>query len=686
MNSSRPIRILVVTDEAARRAELQQLLGHEYPLRLILADTANAVLRLFGTDAIDLVLVFPHAEDPDLFEAASRCVRDADEHIPLIAAVEPDDAVTALSVAACGVDGFVSAEDPRRLQRVVSSQIEQVLNRHEARVSALRLQEIENRYTLLLESSSEAIAYIHEGLHIFANPAYLEAFGFSSFAEVEGLSMLDLLEAEDDGPDLKQVLKALDQDELPTESLSLNARRVDGTNFRVIVAFSPARFNGESCAQMLIREDYPDADPALAEELRRLKESDLVTGLLNHAAFVDRLKDELSERGDATGLSVLLLSLDQPDKLQSRIGIGATDTLIRAAGQLMSEAAGETLAVARLRDHTFAVLAEAQGPQGAEQLSRRVVEHCQGKILEVGERSLPVTVSVGVAPAGKGETLADTLISQAEIALHEALRSGGNAYVRYRPRISEDVNDDDLAWHERLIHALNHDEIRMMSSPITRMDDDSTTIYEIESRMRAEGSDEVLLPAVFLSAAARVGLAPRLDKELLLRLSSRLTEREPQEVNEAWLVTLSVSSIVDQAFCDHLKGMLKSGALKPEQLIWAFREFEIEDKLRQAQDFIEAFRAFGCRFALTDVSADSTLEATLSYLDLAFLRLAPEMVQNLSENEALRNKLTAIVSQCREHDTQVIAPRVEQTSDLATLWQLGINMVQGEFVREQAST
>ena len=685
MSSRRPIRILVVTDEAARRAELQHLLGHEYPLRLILADTANAVLRMFDAEAIDLVLAFPHAEDPDLFEAASRCVRDADEHIPLIAAVEPHDAATALSVAANGVDGFVSAADPRRLQRVVSSQIDQVLRHHSANADALRLDEIENRYTLLLQSSSEAIAYIHQGLHIFANPAYLEAFGFSSFGEIEGLSMLDLLEAEAGGPDLKQVLKALDHDELPSETLSLNGRRIDGTNFRVAVAFSPARFNGESCAQMLIREDYPEADPALAEELRRLKESDLVTGLLNHTAFITRLKDELSQRGNESGLAVLLLSLDQADKLQSRIGIGAMDSLHRAAGQLISDAAGEALAVARLRDHTFAVLAETRNPRGAEELARQLVERCHGRVLEVGERSLPVTVSVGVAPMGSGETSADGLISQAEIALNEALRSGGNAYVRYRPRISEDVSDDDRAWHERLIHALDHDEIRMMSSPITRMDDDSTTIYEIESRMRAEGSDEVLLPSVFFSAASRVGLAPRLDQDLLRRLCSLLAEREPQQAQEAWLVTLSMSSIVDEAFCDRLEGMLKSGALDPERLIWAFREFEIEDKLRPAQDFIECFRPFGCRFALTDVNADSPLEVPLSYLDLAFLRLTPEMVHNLSEDEALRNSLSAIVSLAKDHGTQVIAPRVDQTSDLATLWQLGITLVQGEFVREQAS-
>ncbi len=685
MTSPRSIRLLIISDQAGRRAELMQLLGNDYPLRVIHGDTASAVLRLFETESIDLLLVFPHSEEPDLLEAATRCLRDAEEPIPLIAVIESDDAETALAVAACGVDGFVNTTDPRKLKRVLANQIEQIVNTHEARAGALRLNDIETRYTLLLESSSEAIAYIHEGLYIFANPAYLSLFGFSSFYEIEGLSMLDLFEAGPDGPDLKKVLKALDRNNLPDEPLSLKAKRQDGSHFRAVVAFSPARYAGESCAQMLIREDHPEADPALAEELQRLKESDVVTGLLNHAAFANKLADELDLREDATGLSVLLVSLDQPDKLQSRVGIGATDSLIRATADILKQSVDSPLAMGRLRDYTFAVLCETPNPHSAEQLARQMVEHCNGRILEIGELSLPITVSVGVAQGSSSATAMDALMSQAEIALNEALRSGGNAYVRYRPRISEDASDDDLAWHERLIHALDHDEIRLMTSPITRMDDDSTTIYEIESRMRAEGSDEVILPSVFTGAAARVGLAPRLDRDLLRRLAALIADRE-QQPDEAWLVTLSVSSIVDQSFCDHLQGLLKSGALDPSQMILAFRDFEVEDKLRQVQDFIEKFSPAGCRFALTDVGAESKLEVSLSYLDVAYLRLAPEMVQNLSDNERLRSRLASIVRTAKANSARVIAPRVDQTSDLATLWQLDITMVQGDFVREQAAS
>jgi len=682
--SNTPTRILIVSNDAARQAEVEQLLGSRLPLRLVLADTPNAVARLFSTEQIELVLVFATSEEPELLEAATNCIRDADETLPLIAAVDPEDPHAALAAADCGVDGFVSAANARQLMRLLLRQVDQLRSRQAARTTASRLEEIENRYTLLLESSSEAIAYIHEGLHVFANPAYLSIFGFDSFEQVEAVSMLDLLEPGADGPDLKQILKALKHDELPGEPFILQAHRQDSSKFLATVAFSRARFGSENCAQMLIREHHPEADPALAEELNRLKQSDLLTGFLNHRAFVDLIGIELDSRKDATELSVFLMSIDQAERIRTKVGYGAADALIRTAGKLLADGVGQALGTARLHDHIFAVLAETPDPQSAERLARQIVEHCNGQILEIGDLTIPVTVSVGVVQGGSGETSAESLIAQAGIALSEALRSGGNAYVRYRPRISKDVSDDDMAWHERLIHALDRDEIRLMTSPITRMDDDSTTIYEIECRMRAEGSDEVLLPSVFLNAASRVGLASRMDKDLLRRLASMIAERE-EGADEAWLVTLAVNSIAEPEFCDHLQGLLANDALNAPQLIFGFQDFEIEDKLRPVQDFIERFRPLGCRFALTDVGPESIVDATLKFLDLSYVRLAPEMVQNLGENETLRSKLADMVTDARQNQARVIAPRVEKTSDLATLWQLGITLVQGDFVREQAT-
>ncbi len=678
------IKILVVTDDPSAPRELLRMLGEDSGVRTLFADTANAVSRTFETEDVHLVTIQVDPNDLALLETAGRLAREGSDPVPIIAIVKTDDARSALAAAGVGVEGFVFATNPRQIRRLTLFLVESVRARRDARTALRRLEEIESRYTLLLDSSSEAIAYIHEGLHIYANRAYLELFGYASFEDLEGLSMLDLLSASKEVPDLKQVLKALSRDDIPEDHMRLNAHRQDGSEFVALVDFSPARYGGEYCAQMLVREEVASSDPLIALELEKLKTTDMLTGLLNRHAFLERLASEVGNRSDTSGLAVLLTSLDKPDELQAKIGLGATDALIRQAAELFSEAVGEHLAMARLSDHSFGVLVEIHTREQAEALAVRIVDHCSGRIIDVRDTSLTVSASVGLAVAGSEMADVDALVAQADSALIEAMRAGGNAYVRYRPRVSSDGDEDDAAWSERLLHAIDNDEFRLVTSPITSMDDDGFLINEVETRLRAEDSDEVLMPSTYLPAASRIGMAVRLDQDMLRRLIQAAAEK-PANNDHYWLVPLCLDTVRDDQAVKRLTGQIEKGELDAARVIWGFREPEVRDKLRKVQDFITLFKPFGAQFALCDVGPESDVEPLLKHLEINFLRMAPEMIQNLSGNDGLRQKLAELVGHADEHQVRVIAPKVEHTGDLATLWQFGITLVQGDFVREEAT-
>ncbi|WP_376696030.1 EAL domain-containing response regulator [Wenzhouxiangella sp. EGI_FJ10305] len=682
-NQPTEIRILTVTDDPSAPRQLQQMLGDDAGVRTLFADTGNAVSRTFESERVDMVMINVDSADLPLFEASVRAAREQDRFVPIMAMIDEEDSRSAMAVAAVGVEGFVNETGLRQLKRLALRQVESLRARKDAEQALKSLADIEDRYTLLLDSSSEAIAYIHEGLHIYANRAYLELFGFESFEDLEGLSMLDLLSSSDDGPDLKQVLKAIARDDLPEEELLLNAHRQDGSAFTASVDFSPARYGGEYCAQMLVREKISHADPELEEELRKLKTSDMLTGALNTPAFIELLNQTVEGRPDTSGLSVLVLSLDNHDDLLDKVGVGATDDLVRETSELFRDVVGEGYTMARLRDHTFALVADCSDRGEAEKLASEIVENCSGRIIDVRDNSLTVSVAVGLAIAGSELPHPEALIEQAESALAEVLRAGGNGFVRYRPRVSAEGEEDDAAWGERLRHALDHDEFGLVTSPITSMEEDDFLISEVETRLRPEDSDEVVLPSVYMHIASRVGLATKLDADMMDRLQALARERNDE--SGQWLVPLSLDTIGDEQSVLDLFKRLGDPALDPKRMILGFRETEIREKLRPVQSFIERFRESGCRFALCDVGPDAPAESQLRHLDLDFVRLAPEMIQDLSDNEDLRQKLSTLVSHAREHQTRIIAPQVENTGDLATLWQFGIILVQGEFVREEAS-
>ncbi|MFU8831626.1 MAG: diguanylate cyclase domain-containing protein, partial [Wenzhouxiangella sp.] len=507
-------------------------------------------------DDVNLVVILVDATDLALLESVSRITREQDEQIPIMAIIKAEDARSALAAAVSGVEGCVLTTNPRQIKRLALFLVESVRARIEARTALRRLEEIEDRYTLLLDSSSEAIAYIHEGLHIYANRAYLELFEYDSFEDLEGLSMLDLLSASKEVPNLKKVLKALSRDEIPKDAMPLNAHRQDGTEFRAMVDFSPARYGGEYCAQMLVRVEVTSADPSLAEELEKLKSSDMLTGLLNRSAFLEQVRTETENRKDTSGLTVLMCSLDGYQDMQSRLGLGATDTLIREAAELFKTASGDSLAMARLSDHTFGILADCKSREDAESTATKIVDHCSGRIIDVRDTSLNISASVGLAIAGSEVPNADLLVAQASSALSEALHAGGNAFVRYRPRVTSGADEDDTAWEARLRHALDNDEFRLVTSAITSMDDDGFLINEVETRLRSEDSDEVLMPQTYLPAASRIGMAVKLDLDMIRRLTLTLSEKE--SVNDHhWLVPISLDTMGDSQAISHLVKLLR---------------------------------------------------------------------------------------------------------------------------------
>ena len=102
-----------------------------------------------------------------------------------------------------------------------------------------QMEEMEHRYELLLGSARDAMAYIHEGLHVYANRAYLEALNVSELSEISGISLLEFMKAE--GTDLKKVFRGFAKGAFPQDALEVSITRPDGTDFEATPAFLPPR-------------------------------------------------------------------------------------------------------------------------------------------------------------------------------------------------------------------------------------------------------------------------------------------------------------------------------------------------------------------------------------------------------------------------------------------------------------
>ena len=257
------IRLLLLEDSQNEAERLVNLFRN--------AGRATRVHRLTSSDDLaealqqtwDLLIAAPHSENLDPAEAVNA-IRRQSKDIPVILLLDGNDSDDITEALTQGAQDAVPQGEDERLLLVARRELDNLEERRGRRSAEVALRESEKRCQLLLDSSVDAIAYVHEGMHIYANRSYLALFGYEDAEELEGMPIIDLIECGDHAR-FKDFLKNYQNVEGFAE-LTCSGVREDGQEFAARMSFSPATYDGEPCIQVVIRAESDNAE--LEERLR----------------------------------------------------------------------------------------------------------------------------------------------------------------------------------------------------------------------------------------------------------------------------------------------------------------------------------------------------------------------------------------------------------------------------------
>ncbi|HJT33092.1 MAG TPA: GGDEF domain-containing protein [Pirellulales bacterium] len=158
--------------------------------------------------------------------------------------------------------------------------------------------------------------------------------------------------------------------------------------------------------------------------------ADLLTGLPNRRGFDDELRRRIAQwQQQETPISVLMVDIDNLQKLQEVHGAQAADDVLRGVAGVLNETMRAMDLIARYGENQFAAglpgthLSEAK--KTAEKLRSALAE----REFHVGETPVKITVSEGVSEALPGDDMG-TLLERTALALAASHEAGGNcAYL-----------------------------------------------------------------------------------------------------------------------------------------------------------------------------------------------------------------------------------------------------------------
>lgn len=594
--------------------------------------------------------------------------------IPAVMQISADNTNSLLeAIAAHGGIQVVSADDNSQLIRLVEKQMSGGQSIRQYDDVNQKLEELQHRYDLLLDSARDSIAYIHEGLHIYANRAYLDLLQVSSLEDIESMSLLEFMST-NENYDLKTLLRDMNQDIFPNETVDVAIVTPAGNSLNADLTFSPARFNGEHCIQMMVREK--DANLVLHDELDRLRKTDYLTQMSNRQTFTEMLSAYIKvQKEDGRRSAILYIEPDGMSELQQQLGMQSIDAYILDLANFVRGCTEGDDVCGRISDYGFAVLVRRADKSGLETTAQCIIDNYTSHIIDLGDQTMSAACSIGMATMGSLTRDAEEIITQAKNAFKEASRSGG-ILSHYKPALKTvSTGNDERDWVERIRHALNNHDFFTVQQSIVDLEGENEGLFENRTFMREESGD---VPATeVMPIAERNDLGSAIDRHVLPELMAAIAG-----TGDRHILPLSINSVLDFSFPNWFKRTLEETEVEGSQLILQISAITAESNLKTTGRVIDELRDLGCAVLLSEFDNDRRTIQLLEHLKCNMIKLRSGLAPGLASNAANQETVRAIVRAISKYNITIVADEVKDAADLSVLWQCGVKLVTGDFLNE----
>jgi len=679
-NEEKLIRLLIV-DEGFHKAEqiTSSLRATGMHVRAEFAEDSEDMCDILENKTIDLVLFSIDLPDFTL-KQGQHLIRECGRHVALVAMAKKVNTEVVVNAIKEGAQDVVASDSLEHLIQVIKREAYNINIWRRAMRLEMDFQESEKRCQNLLSNSKDAVAYVHEGMHIFANQVYMELFGNTDFDELEGTPIIDMVDASQQNQ-LKTFLRELSKNENETNELELQLIHSSGERISATLEFSRASYDGEPCTQILIRSRADTTE--LEEQINYLHQHDLVTGLYNRQHFMDELKTSITQAINARQQSFLVyIAIDNFQSIRDMVGISGCDTLIGDIATIIRENATDEDLVSRFGAYSYTCLGKVTEKKLVEDYANRVIEAVEQHISEIGSQSISATCSASIvfldenSPDNPNE-----IISRAERGCAEIEATGGNSTKTYIPKAGEMTQEEaDGITADLIKDALNHNRIRGMYQPIVGVKAQGGERY-VSSVEITSDEGHVLYPKDYQAAAERTGTAKMLDRWKILHAIKKVAETSKQGRKIEIFLPLSTDSIRDPGLAIWVSENLAKAKINGEQLIFMVDEASAVNQLKAAKTLAKGLQQIHCKFAIDEFGTGLNPFQLIKHVDADYVRINHVYMDGLAHNNENQNSIRELAYQAMDMEVNTITPGVIDAAVLSVLWTLNVDFVQGDFLQ-----
>ncbi|MGI9221054.1 MAG: putative bifunctional diguanylate cyclase/phosphodiesterase [Woeseiaceae bacterium] len=411
---------------------------------------------------------------------------------------------------------------------------------------------------------------------------------------------------------------------------------------------------------------------------------DAMTGLMNRSGFEAQLQESAKTLTESKKPHQLIyFDLDNLQLVNDTFGREAGDAVIARFARMLEEDLSRNAVVSRLTGDDFCILLTHSTSEQALELATDIRE--RGRTLRYleGDKSLQVTMSIGVASYDE-----DTEDEGQALTIARMACEGAKEHGRDRIEVYDDDNvsmirrHDDMQLVTQIQQAIDSDGFELMAQPITRLKKGKgTPRFEVLLRMKDRHGEYVPTNALF-SAAERYFLMPQIDRWVISETIATLSEHADAvtKANANFSINLSGQSLSDDDILEFIDEELQASEISADNICFEVTESAAVSNLNKAQIFIDELRERGCRISLDDFGAGLSSFAYLKNFNVDTLKIDGSFIRDITDNRISESMVAAITQVAKVMELETVAEYVESKETRKLIAELGVDYAQGHEV------
>ena len=435
-----------------------------------------------------------------------------------------------------------------------------------------------------------------------------------------------------------------------------------------------------------------------AAELKRLADTDQLTGFFNRNRLEREFRHSMSELGPDETLLVALLDLDNFKAVNTSAGHAAGDAVLKhVAADIRSQL--PTASLVRLGGDEF--IAMQRVPLATPSATAALDNLAKTVSMTYLNETIRYSMSIGFTEVSKEAIDLSQATAEADLAMRQAKREGKARATRYAPGDSvptalaspvvTGVFNPTLTGSEikqevpprSVGAAILSDEIDFEYQPI--IDARTNTVVAVEALVRWRLPDESLVPmqhylTTFVSLEWQSPFIEFLSKKRL-KLIEEIRAHSPIDVH----FNFAVESIESYRHSADVSGLVDEAEGRNQGLVIELSEKRFQNvamaptSTHQSFPHRERAAEMGVKLALDDFGkGESNLDRLVSY-PVQIVKLDRSLCLRVADSRKARTVIKSTQQICEDLGITLIAEGIETQTHHETLLELGVGIHQGFY-------